>query len=109
VERTTTLIVQAEPVPQPPPATPADLTITAVHGDGFDITWTDTSSDEQGFRLYNADTQQVVATFSANVTGGRIVGLACGTPYGFYLVSYNERGESWPSNTERASTSPCSG
>ena len=107
VERTSTLTVQPGPIPGAPPSSPANLTITGVRSDGFDFTWIDTSGDEQGFRLYDANTQQVVATFPANITSGAIAGVACGTPYRFYLASYNERGESWPSNTVEASTSAC--
>jgi hypothetical protein len=109
VERTATLIVQAGPVPAPPPSSPANLTIIGTRADGFDFTWTDTSVDEQGFRLHNAITQEAVATFSANVTSSAIAGLNCGTPYSFYLVAFNERGDSWPSNTVQATTSPCDG
>ena len=115
VQRTTKLRVQPghgpEPSPSPsqPPSSPANLTTTGVRSDGFDFSWTDTSVDEQGFRLYDADTRQAVATFPANVTNGGISGLNCGRTYGFYLVSFNERGESLPSNTVRASTSSCDG
>jgi hypothetical protein len=113
VERTITLFVQPTPFPPPPPppppASPANLTITAVRPDGFDLTWTDTSSDEQGFYLYNADTRQVLETFGPNVTGGVVGGLACGTSYRFYLAAFNAAGESWPSNTVQATTNPCDG
>ncbi len=109
VERTTTLVVQPGTVPLPPPATPANLAITGVYADGFDFTWVDTSSDEQGFRLYDASTGLAVAVFPANTTSGAIRGLTCGTSYSFYLVSFNERDESWPGNTAQNSTSPCNG
>jgi hypothetical protein len=109
VEHTTTLVVQPGTSPSPPPSSPANLAITGTRPDGFDFTWTDTSNDEQSFRLYNANTGQPLADFPANVTSGAITGLACGTPYSFYLVSVNERGESWPSNTVQSSTSPCGG
>jgi hypothetical protein len=109
VERTTTLVVHTGPAPSPPPSSPANLTITGSRPDGFDFTWVDTSNDEQGFRLYDASTRQAVAVFPANVESGAIAGLACGTPHSFYLVSYNDRGESWPSNTVQSSTSPCGG
>ena len=107
VERTSTLTVQPGPVPGAPPSSPANLTVAGVRSDGFDFTWIDTSVDEQGFRLYDANTQQVVATFPANTTSAAIAGVVCGTPYRFYLVSFNERGESWPSNAVEASTSAC--
>ncbi|MEJ2556023.1 MAG: NBR1-Ig-like domain-containing protein [Anaerolineae bacterium] len=112
VEQTITLFVQTAPFPSPPPpppASPANLAITAVRADGFDFTWTDTSSDEQGFYLYNADTQQILETFGPNVTGGVVSGLTCGTPYRFYLTAFNAAGESWPSNTVQATTNPCDG
>lgn len=106
-ERTATLTVQPPPTPPSPPASPANLTVTGVRPDGFDLTWIDASANEQGFRLYNADTQQVMATYGPNLTGATVGGLACGTPYRFYLVAFNEGGESWPSNTVLATTGTC--
>jgi hypothetical protein len=107
VERTITLVVRPTPTPPSAPASPASLTITATRSDGFDFTWTDASSNEQGFRLYNADTRQVLATFAPNTVSGSVGGLTCGTSYRFYLVAFNEGGESWPSNTVQAITSVC--
>ncbi len=109
VERAITLVVQSGPISPLPPASPANLTITATRPDGFDLTWVDTSTNEQGFRLYNAGTTQVVATFPLNGVDGAFGGLACGTSYRFYLVAFNQRGESWPSNTVQATTSACGG
>jgi hypothetical protein len=108
-ERTVTLVVQPGPAPPPAPASPVNLTTTAVRTDGFDFSWTDASSNEQGFRLHNADTQQMMATFSSNVVSGPVSGLACGTSYRFYLVAFNQGGTSWPSNTVQATTSTCGG
>ncbi len=107
VERTITLMIQPGPTPEAPPETPANLTVTGVHVDGFDFTWMDSSSDEQSFRLYDASTGLKVAIFPANTTSGAIRGVACGTSYSFHLASFNERGESLPSNTVQQSTSPC--
>jgi len=109
VERNITLVVQPRPAPPPAPPSPANLTITATRPDGFDFTWTDTSLDEQGFRLYNADTRQLLATFAPNITYGTVGGLACETPFRFFLVAFNEGGESWASNTVQATTSACEG
>lgn len=108
-ERTVTLVVQPGPAPPPAPAPPMNLTVTNVRTDGFNFSWTDASSNEQGFRLYNADTRQMMAIFSSNVGSGPISGLACGTSYRFYLVAFNEGGESWPSNTLQSTTSTCGG
>ena len=106
VERTANLIVRPAPAAQPP-VSPANLAIAATNRDGFDFTWIDSSSDEQGFRLYNADTAQVLATFGPNTTRGTIRGLTCGVSYRFYLVAFNERGESWPSNTVQGTAGTC--
>jgi hypothetical protein len=108
-ERVTTLVVQSGGGPQPPPPSPANLSITASRPDGFDLAWIDASTNEQGFRLYNADTRQVVTTFAPNSVTGAVGGLACGTGYRFYLVAFNDGGESWPSNTVQGTTSPCGG
>jgi hypothetical protein len=106
VERTATLIVRPAPATQPPPS-PANLAIAATNRDGFDLTWIDSSSDEQGFRLYNADTAQVLATFGPNTTRGTIRGLTCGVSYRLYLAAFNESGESWPSNTVQGTAGAC--
>ena len=99
----------ATPTTSPIPSAPTNLTITAVRQDGFDFTWTDNSTNEQGFRLYNADTGQGVVNFAPNAASGSVGGLACGTFYRFYLVAFNESGESSPSNTAQNATSACAG
>lgn len=106
VERTANLIVRPAPSAQPP-VSPANLAIAATNRDGFDLTWIDSSSDEQGFRLYNADTSQVLATFGPNTTRGAIRGLTCGVSYRLYIVAFNDRGESWPSNTVQGTAGAC--
>jgi hypothetical protein len=108
VERSFTLIVQSAPTPSLPPAAPTNLTITSVRSDGFDFSWTDNSTNEQGFRLLDADTQQVLATFSVNATSGTVSGLDCDTSYRFILVAFNQDGDSFSSNTVQGITAACS-
>jgi hypothetical protein len=108
-ERSVTLVVRPGPAPPPAPASPLNLTTTAVHADGFVFSWTDASSNEQGFHLYNADTRQIMATFPSDVVSAPIGGLSCSTSYRFYLVAFNAGGESWPSNTVQVTTSTCGG
>jgi len=104
------VILTVQPAPSSTlPSPPNNLRFTAVRANGFDLAWTDTSNNEQGFRLYNADAQQVVMTYSPNSVSGVISGLACGTPYRFYLVAFNQRGESPPSNAVQAMTLACGG
>jgi hypothetical protein len=109
VESSVSLEVRPGPTPIPTPATPTSLTITAIRADGFDFAWNDVSSNEQGFRLYNTGTSQVLATFAPNVVNGSVGGLNCGTPYSFRLVAFNQTGESFSSNTVQATTSACGG
>jgi hypothetical protein len=109
VDRTITLFVQPGPPPVTVPSPPANLSVTAVRADGFDFTWTDTSSNEQGFYLYNADTQQIVRTLGQNTTFVAVSGLTCQTLYRFYVTAYNQSGQSYQSNVVQATTGPCGG
>jgi hypothetical protein len=109
VDRTITLFVQPGPPPVTVPSPPANLSVTAVRADGFDFTWTDTSSNEQGFHLYNADTQQIVRTLGQNTTFVAVSGLACQTLYRFYVTAFNQGGESYQSNIVQATTGACGG
>jgi hypothetical protein len=109
VDRTITLFVQPGPPPVTVPSPPANLSVTAVRADGFDFTWTDTSSNEQGFYLYNADTQQIVRTLGQNTTFVAVSGLTCQTLYRFYVTAYNQGGQSYQSNVVQATTGSCGG
>jgi hypothetical protein len=109
VERTITLFVQPGPPPVTVPSPPANLVVTAIRADGFDFTWTDTSNNEQGFHLYNADTQQIVRTLGQNTTFAAVSGLACQTLYRFYVTAFNQGGESYQSNIVQATTGTCGG
>ncbi len=109
VDRRITLFVQPGPPPVTVPSPPTNLSITAVRADGFDFTWTDTSGNEQGFHLYNADTQQIVRTLGQNTTFAALSGLACQTLYRFYVTAYNQGGQSYQSNIVQMSTGTCGG
>jgi hypothetical protein len=109
VESSATIQVRSTPTPIPTPTTPTSLTITAVRADGFDFAWNDVSSNEQGFYLYNVDTDQILATFGPNSVSGSVGGLSCETSYRFQLVAYNQSGESWPSNLVQSTTGSCGG
>ena len=109
VDRTITLFVQPGPPPVTVPSPPANLAVTAVRPDGFDFTWTDTSGNEQGFHLYNADTQQIVQSLGQNTTFAAVSGLACQTLYRFYVTAFNQGGESYQSNQIPATTGACGG
>jgi autotransporter-associated beta strand protein len=71
-----------------PPATPSGLTATGVATNEIDLTWTDTSGNEDGFNLErstNGGNYTTIGMVAANVTNYADTGLADGTTY-FYRV-----------------------
>ena len=71
-----------------PPATPSGLTATGVATNEIDLTWTDTSGNEDGFNLErstNGGNYTTIGLVAANVTNYADTGLADGTTY-FYRV-----------------------
>jgi hypothetical protein len=92
---------------KPKPKAPADLQIDAILQEGFELSWNDNSTDESGFKLYNVDTNEKLKTFDEDDTSGQITDLTCGTAYRLYLVSYNDVGESAPSNIVTEQTLDC--
>ncbi len=89
------------------PDAPSDLALVQALPDALSLSWVDNSTDETGFRLYDADSNAVRATFNADATGGTISGLTCGTTYNLYLVAFNDVGESSPGNTLTVTTTAC--
>lgn len=87
------------------PAAPSNLVATAVSASRIDLTWTDNSTNEQGFRLYRDGL--LAASLGANTTSYQDVGLDCGRSYSYYVVAYNDDGTSGQSNTASATTVAC--
>jgi hypothetical protein len=92
-----------------PPAAPSNPVATAVSTSQINLSWTDNSSDETGFKIDRATdagfTRNVVfATVGANVTGFQASGLAPGTTYFFRIRSTNATGDSVNSSTASAAT-----
>ncbi len=89
------------------PGAPANLDIDTIYSDGFDLGWDDNSDSEDGFRLYNADSNQILETFDKDKDTGDVTGLSCNTTYRLYLVAYNTHGESTPGNIVTEQTLSC--
>jgi len=91
-----------------PPNAPGGLTATAVSSSAISLSWTDSSSDETGFKLErSADpggpfTQ--IATVAANSTAYADTGLSPSTTYYYRLRATNSAGDSMNSNVASAST-----
>ncbi len=91
------------------PAAPSGLSGTAVSSVQIDLTWTDTSSNEEGFKLYRAldgVNFSRIATLGVGVTSYSDTGRAAATTYQYRVVSYNAAGNSANSNTISVTTFP---
>lgn len=82
--------------PPMPPAAPTNLAATADQTT-INLTWTDNSTNEDGFRIYRGTTSSnlaIIDTVSANVTSYTDAGLARKTAYYYMVCAYNANGES---------------
>jgi fibronectin type 3 domain-containing protein len=91
------------------PAAPTNLTATAVSSSRIDLTWSDNSSDETGFRIYrstNGVNFSWIATVGANVVTYSNTGLKASKTYYYRVLANNANGNSVFSNTASATTLP---
>ncbi len=99
--------------PPPTPTVPATPSAFNANGTGTTIhfTWTDNSTAELGFRIYQVGQVAPVVSRPANVgTGGMAfdwAGRPCNMNATLYVKAYNAAGESASSNTNAAVTIPC--
>ncbi len=80
-----------------PPASPTGLTASVVSARQVDLSWTDASGDEGGFRLERAvggGPFEVIATLGPGVTRYSDVALAGGTTYHYRVRAFNTAGAS---------------
>jgi hypothetical protein len=95
------------PSPTPPPVAPSGLRATAASSTQVNLTWTDNSTNESGFKVERS-TDGVnfaqVATVGAGVTSYAATGLAASTAYTFRVSAYNAAGDSAYSASASATT-----
>jgi peptidyl-Asp metalloendopeptidase len=93
--------------PSPVPAAPSNLAAKVVSGSRIDLTWTDGSSNEAGFRIERS-TNGVdfveIATVATDVKSFSSTGLAASTAYWYRVRAYNSSGTSAWSNVVSAKT-----
>lgn len=87
------------------PAAPSGLTATVISETQINLSWTDNSSDETGFKLYRNGTP-LSSPIAANTTNFSDAGLTCGT-YSYYVAAVNSNGESAPSNAVTVTAKAC--
>lgn len=92
-----------------PPRAPVNLTVTAVSRTRVDLSWRDTSSDEDGFQIERRTGSGAFARLArVGPDTGAYQDLTVGAnlTYTYRLRSYNARGVSIFSNEAQASTRP---
>ena len=97
-----------------PPA-PSSLSASATSSTQIDLSWTDKSSNESGFKIErktgSGGTYSEITTVSANVTTYSNTGLSAATTYYYRVRAYNSAGNSNYSSEANATTpsAPTSG
>ena len=93
----------------PVPAAPVNLAASAVSTSQINLTWTDNSSNETGFKIErktgSGGTYAQIATTGANVTSYNDTGLSASTNYYYRVRATNSIGDSAYSNEANATTS----
>jgi hypothetical protein len=93
----------------PTPSPPTNLTATAVSSSQINLSWTDNSNNETGFKVERSTdgtTFTQIATVGANVTMYGNTGLSALTEYDYRVRAYNVGGNSAYSNIASAKTRP---
>ena len=86
----------------PPPNAPTGLSATAASATQINLSWTDASSDETGFKIFKDGT--LLNTTAANATSYNATGLTCNTAYTFTVKATNANGDSSAAATTPATT-----
>jgi carboxypeptidase T len=99
-----------QPDPTPPIA-PSDLTAEAVSSSQINLTWTDNSSDETGFKIARCSGAGCsnfvqITTVGADAISFSDTGLTASTSYTYQIRAYNAAGDSGYSNPASATTQP---
>lgn len=80
------------------PAVPTNLVATATSYDKINLTWTDASTDETGFRIYRSTNAtgpfNPIGQANANATSFADQNLAPATKYYYQITAFNNFGES---------------
>ncbi|MEM4248058.1 MAG: InlB B-repeat-containing protein, partial [Candidatus Nanoarchaeia archaeon] len=101
-------------VPPPPgaPTAPSNLTVGSPTVSSLQLSWTDNSADETGFKIERSLSSSgpftLVTTTAPNTTSYTDTELAAGLYYYYRVKATNANGDSLPSNIANAMTLPLS-
>jgi predicted secreted protein len=103
---TASAVTQAAPAV---PNAPSNLAATAASRSQINLTWTDNSTNETGFKIERCKGSSCtnfaqIATVGANVTSYSNTGLSANTTYRYRVRAYNAAGNSAYSNIAAATT-----
>ena len=91
------------------PVAPSNLVATAVSSTQINLSWTDNATDELGFhieRSLDGTNFSEIATVNPDVTSFNDTGLTPSTTYFYRIFSFNNFGNSAPSNIAGDTTQP---
>jgi len=102
-------IIKGGTTPPAPPAAPSNLTATTVSASQINLSWTDNSANEDGFKIERCARASCtnfaqIATVGANVKTFSNTGLTKFTSYSYRVRAYNASGDSGYSNIASART-----
>ena len=95
----------------PTPNAPTNLNAVAVSSSQINLSWTDNSTNETGFKIArstNGTNFTQIAIVPSNTTTYPSTGLAASTKYYYRIRAYNSAGNSSYSNIASSSTAPSS-
>ncbi len=89
------------PLSTSPPNAPTNLLATAVSSSSINLSWTDNSTDETGFRIERSTSSTsgfivIKSTFSNTITYSDVTGLNASTTYYYRVYAFNVAGDSIP-------------
>jgi hypothetical protein len=90
------------------PSAPTGLTATATSSSRIDLRWSDTSTNESGFKIERSTnggtTWTQVGTVASNISSYAATSLSASTAYAFRVRAYNAAGDSAYTGTASATT-----